>query len=64
MDVIGGIKYMDNRLGGRRPDQGKDKSAAKAGRHPAAKGENKPGAGGRTATEQDSPLGTKVDTSV
>lgn len=35
MDLVGGIKYLENRLGGRKPNHGKGKSGQKNSRSEA-----------------------------
>ena len=62
MDLIGGIKHMENSLGGRKPDQGKEKSVQKNIRADAAEEKNAPADANNSATDCDTRLGQKVDT--
>ena len=62
MDLIGGIKYMENKPSGRRPNYGKAKSVQNNGRNDVAKAENAPAVANHPSTEGDMRLGQKVDT--
>lgn len=56
MDFIGGIKYMDNGLGRRRPNQGKHKSVKTRVESGTRARESRP------SVECDTRRGRKVDT--
>ena len=62
MDLIGGIKHMENRLGGRKPGHGKKEFAQDHARKEAADEENSPAPAAHPSTEGDLWLGRKVDT--
>ena len=62
MDLIGSVKYMENRLGGRNPNQGKGKSAQKNAPHNAADDKNAQADPSRPLTEYDTRIGRKIDT--
>ena len=62
MDLIGGIKYVESRLGGRKPDQGRGKSVPKNARNERVEEKNAPADASHSATDHDTPLGRKVDT--
>ncbi len=62
MDLIGGIKYMENRPGGRKPNHGKGKSVQKNTRNDVAGEKNAPADASHSLTEGDTRLGRKVDT--
>ena len=62
MDLVGGIKHMENRLGGRRPDHGKGKPAQKNARNEVLNDEHSAALADHPATAGDIWLGRKVDT--
>lgn len=62
MDLIGGIKYMENRPGGRKPNHGKGKSVQKNTRDDAADEKNAPADANHSSTHRHTRLGQKVDT--
>jgi hypothetical protein len=62
MDLISSIKYAENSLGGRNPNQGKGKSARKDTRNDAAVDANAPAVADRLSADGDALLGRKVDT--
>jgi hypothetical protein len=62
MDLISGIKPMENRLGGRRPNHGKEKSVPKNARSDAGKEKQDPEHADHASTEFDPSLGQKIDT--
>ncbi len=63
MDLIGGIKHMENRLGGRRPDHGKREFAQNNhSRKEAANEEHSPAPAQHPSIEGDIWIGRKVDT--
>jgi hypothetical protein len=62
MDLIGGVKYLENRLGERRPNQGKRKAAQKNAGGDAVGENHAPAPPDDSSTECDTQLGRKVDT--
>ena len=62
MDVIGGVKYMGNRPGGRKPAPDKGKPARKDARNDAADKTHAPAPADHFSAECDARLGQKVDT--
>jgi hypothetical protein len=62
MDLIGGIKYVENRPGGRSPNQGKDKTARKNTRNDISEETNVPAIADQLSTEDHVLLGRKIDT--
>lgn len=62
MDLIGDIKYAENRPGGRKPDQGRGKSAQKNARSDVVEEKHAPADANHSSTNHDSRLGRKVDT--
>lgn len=62
MDLISSIKYSENRLGGRNPNQGKGKSERKEIRNDVAMDANAPVVADRLSAERDAMRGRKVDT--
>jgi hypothetical protein len=62
MDLVGGIKHMENRLGGRRPDHGKGEHAQKNTRNEAPIDEHSAALADHPATVGDIWVGRKVDT--
>ncbi|MBE0621646.1 MAG: hypothetical protein IH605_13720 [Burkholderiales bacterium] len=62
MDMIGGIKHMENRLGGRKPDHGKKEFAQNHAPKEAADEENSPAPAHHPSIEGEALLGRKVDT--
>jgi len=62
MDLIGSIQSMENRLGGRKPNQGKGKSVQKNIRNDAGDEKNNQADTNHPSTEHDTRLGQKVDT--
>lgn len=61
MDLIGSVKYIENRLGERKPSHGGGKSAQK-NTHGGASGVSEDPADTRPSPESDTRLGRKVDT--
>jgi hypothetical protein len=62
MDLIGSIQYMENRLGGRKPNQGKGKPAQEKTRNDAGDERNAQSDANHYSIECDTWLGRKVDT--
>jgi hypothetical protein len=62
MDLIGSIKYIGNRTGGRKPNQGKEKPAQKNNRNGAVGEKGTQADSNSTPTEYDTRLGRKIDT--
>ena len=62
MDLIGSIKYIENRLGGRKPNHGKGKFAQKNTRKEAMDEKNDQTDANHFSTEYDTRLGRKIDT--
>jgi len=62
MDLIGSINYIENRLGGRHPNQGKRKSAQKSPRSDTENAKNTPADANQPTTEYEPRLGRKLDT--
>ncbi len=61
MDLIGSITYIENRLGGRKPNQGKGKSAHKDSRDNAVTELENQADTQHASTEYDARLGRKID---
>ncbi len=64
MDLIGSINYIENRLGGRKPNQGKGKPAQRNGHRDAADEKIAPADSSRPQIESDARIGRKIDTIV
>ena len=62
MDLVGGIKSIENRLGRRKPDQGKGKPAQKNFHNDTVDEKNKQADASHSSTDNESRLGRKVDT--
>lgn len=62
MDLIGGIKYIQDRLGERNHHHGKDKPAPKNTRNDAVNKGNTQTDASHSAAEHDTSLGRMVDT--
>ena len=62
MDLIGSIKYVENRPGGRNPNQGKGTFAPKNARNDAAEEKNTPVVADKLSAEGGILLGLKIDT--
>jgi len=62
MDLIGSVNFIENRLGGRKPSQGKGKSAQKNPRHDEVGEKSSQPDDHHSPTEYDSRLGRKLDT--
>ena len=62
MDLIGSINYIENRLGGRKPNQGKGKPAQKNNRNEAMEEKSVQADSSHPPTEYDTRLGRKIDT--
>ena len=62
MDLIGSIQYIENRLGGRKPNQGKGKPAQKNTRDDAKNEKSADADASHSPTEYDTRLGQKIDT--
>ena len=62
MDLIGSINYIENRLGGRKPDQGKGKPAQKSSRDDSVEEKSIQENTNPSPTEYDTRLGRKIDT--
>jgi hypothetical protein len=61
MDLIGDIKYLANRLGGRKPNHGKRHSVQKTTHNHAVDEKNDPTVASHSSPEFDTQLGRKVD---
>jgi len=62
MDLVGSIQYMENRLGGRKPNQGKGKPAQKNKHNDAVDDKNNQTDSSHASSEYDNRLGRKIDT--
>ena len=62
MDSIGGIKSMENGLGGRKPDHGRGKFAPKNSRNDTSDDKNAPADTLHSPVPHDPRLGQKIDT--
>jgi hypothetical protein len=62
MDLIGSINYIENRLGGRKPNQGRGKPAQKNNRNDAVEEKTTQTDSVQAPTEYDTRLGRKIDT--
>ena len=62
MDLIGSVKFMENRLGRRKPDHGKGKPAQKNVRNDIVDEKNAQTDASQPSPEYDTRLGRKVDT--
>ena len=62
MDVIGGIKHMENGPRGRKPDRRKGKSVKNDTHDDGVNEKNAPAAADHSSTECDTRLGRTVDT--
>jgi hypothetical protein len=62
MDLIGSINYIENRLGGRKPNQGRGKPAQKNSRNDSMEKKSNPEDPSHPATEYGTRLGSKIDT--
>jgi hypothetical protein len=62
MDLIGSVNYIENRLGGRKPNQGKGKPAQKNNRNDAVDEKSIQSDSSHPPTEYDTRLGRKIDT--
>lgn len=62
MDLIGSIHYIENRLGGRKPNQGKQKPVRKKAHSQSAGEDAERSKSDSTAGSPDSRLGRKIDT--
>ena len=62
MDLIGSIHFIENRLGGRKPGQGKGKPAQKNPRKDEVGEKSSQPDDPHSPTEYDSRLGRKLDT--
>jgi len=62
MDLIGSITYLENRLGGRKPNQGKTKPAPKKPGNAATDEKSAHADTDQAITEYDTRLGHKLDT--
>ena len=63
MDLIGSVKLMENRLGGRKPNQGKGKPVQKNAHSNAVGEKDNQADTNYSSTEYDARLGRKLDTS-
>lgn len=61
MDLIGSINYIENRLGGRKPNQDRGKPAPKTPRNNAVDGQHTQTDSSHSATEPDARIGQKID---
>jgi hypothetical protein len=61
MDLIGSINYIENRLGGRKPNQGKAKPAPKKSGNDAVEEQHSHADADQPLTEYDTRLGHKLD---
>ena len=64
MDLIGSIQYLENRFGGRKPNQGKRKSVQKVDRSDTTGEKNAQTDANHSSVEYDSRLGRKLDVTV
>ena len=62
MDLIGSVNYIENRLGGRKPDQGKGKPARKNSRNESLEEKSIQENASQPPAEYDTRLGRKIDT--
>ena len=62
MESIGGIKNMENRLGGRKPDHGKRKPVQNHTRNEFANESNARAAANQSPPDSGTQIGQKVDT--
>ena len=62
MDLIGSIEFMENRLGGRKPNHGKGKPVLKNTHSDVADEKNAQADTNHSSTESDTRLGRKIDT--
>jgi len=62
MDLIGSINFMENRLGGRKPNQGKGKGVQKNTSKDAVGENNSQADTNHALTEYDARIGGNVDT--
>ena len=62
MDLIGSINYIENRLGGRKPNQGRGKPAQKNIRSDTVDEKSTQADSSRSPTEYDTRVGRKIDT--
>jgi len=62
MDLIGSINYIENRLGGRKPNQSKGRPAKKNNRNEAIDEKIAQADSSHPPTEYDTRLGRKIDT--
>ena len=62
MDLIGSIKFTENRLGGRKANHGKGKPAQKNTGNDAVDEKNSQADTHHSLTEHDARLGRKIDT--
>lgn len=61
MDLIGNIQYVENRFGGRNPNQNKGKLAQKNTPHNTVPEKDTPVDSTPSPTENDTRLGRKID---
>jgi len=61
MDLIGSVNYIENRLGGRNPNQDRGKPAQKNIRKDAASEKITPSGSSHSQTEYDTRVGQKID---
>jgi len=62
MNLVGGIKFIENRLGGRKRYQGKEKPAQKNSPIDAVDEKKEQTAENQISTENDTRIGRKIDT--
>ena len=62
MDLIGSVKFIEHRLGRRKPDQGKGKPAQKNIRNGAVDEKNDQADANQASAEYDTRVGRKLDT--
>ncbi len=62
MDLIGSVRYIGNKLGGRKPNQSKGKPAQKNTRNNAVDEKMTQADSSNPPTEYDTRLGRKIDT--
>lgn len=61
MDLIGSVNYIENRLGGRKPNQDRGKPAQKIIRKEAVDDKSSQADSSHPQTEYDTRLGRKID---
>ena len=62
MDLTGSVNYIENRLGGRNPNQDKGKPVRKNTHNDVVDEKSNPADSSQPPTEYDTRLGRKIDT--